>query len=240
MGHVERTSNLLGLVLTTAIGLLIGIVVPTSANAGTFTETATSGTQFADFSTNLVLNEFNLAGNQLTSVDVTFTAVTSSTATLTNNGSTTELGTFSVSSQLSFAPGAGAPSSFPSNTSTLYPIVTDLFFLGPGAQSSFPSPEIFDSSSTIITTNLSQYVGSGSFDESLSTLTTLFFNAGGENIAADSSTQDSGSITITYNYVPVSTTPLPAAFPLFASGLGAMGLFGWRRKRKNAVTLAAA
>jgi hypothetical protein len=29
----------------------------------------------------------------------------------------------------------------------------------------------------------------------------------------------------------VSTTPLPAALPLFATGLGAMGLFGWRRKR---------
>lgn len=32
---------------------------------------------------------------------------------------------------------------------------------------------------------------------------------------------------------PVTATPLPAALPLFATGLGAMGLFGWRRKRKN-------
>ena len=32
--------------------------------------------------------------------------------------------------------------------------------------------------------------------------------------------------------LPVSTTPLPATLPLFASGLGALGLFGWRRKRK--------
>ena len=30
----------------------------------------------------------------------------------------------------------------------------------------------------------------------------------------------------------VTITPLPAALPLFATGLGAMGLFGWRRKRK--------
>jgi len=29
-------------------------------------------------------------------------------------------------------------------------------------------------------------------------------------------------------------TPLPAAFPLFASGLGAFGLLGWPRKRKQA------
>ena len=27
-------------------------------------------------------------------------------------------------------------------------------------------------------------------------------------------------------------TPLPAALPLFATGLGALGLIGWRRKRK--------
>jgi PEP-CTERM motif-containing protein len=32
-----------------------------------------------------------------------------------------------------------------------------------------------------------------------------------------------------------SATPLPAAFPLFATGLGAIGLLGWRRKRKAAL-----
>jgi hypothetical protein len=37
-----------------------------------------------------------------------------------------------------------------------------------------------------------------------------------------------------------TTTPLPAALPLFATGLGVMGLLGWRRKRKNAAALAAA
>jgi hypothetical protein len=30
-----------------------------------------------------------------------------------------------------------------------------------------------------------------------------------------------------------ATTPLPAALPLFASGLGALSLLGWRRKRKT-------
>jgi hypothetical protein len=36
------------------------------------------------------------------------------------------------------------------------------------------------------------------------------------------------------------TTPIPGALPLFATGLGGLGLLGWRRKRKNAVALAAA
>ena len=32
--------------------------------------------------------------------------------------------------------------------------------------------------------------------------------------------------------VSIHPTPLPAALPLFATGLGALGLLGWRRKRK--------
>ena len=38
----------------------------------------------------------------------------------------------------------------------------------------------------------------------------------------------------------IGTTPLPAALPLFATGLGALGLLGWRRKRKNAAAHVAA
>jgi hypothetical protein len=37
---------------------------------------------------------------------------------------------------------------------------------------------------------------------------------------------------------PVAT-PLPAALLLYATGLGAMGLFGWRRKRKASAPIAA-
>ena len=37
----------------------------------------------------------------------------------------------------------------------------------------------------------------------------------------------------------VLPSPLPATLPLFATGLGGLGLFGWRRKRKNATVIAA-
>jgi len=50
-----------------------------------------------------------------------------------------------------------------------------------------------------------------------------------------------GDRTAEYQISPSQTTvPLPAALPLFASGLGAMGLLGWRRKRKKGAALAAA
>jgi hypothetical protein len=41
------------------------------------------------------------------------------------------------------------------------------------------------------------------------------------------------------NYT-VTATPLPAALPLFATGVGALSLLGWRKRRKAAAALAAA
>jgi hypothetical protein len=40
-----------------------------------------------------------------------------------------------------------------------------------------------------------------------------------------------GANSVSFEAV-ISGTPLPGALPLFASGLGAFGLIGWRRKRK--------
>jgi hypothetical protein len=46
------------------------------------------------------------------------------------------------------------------------------------------------------------------------------------------------SIGVTGEADPVGATPLPAALPLFATGLGALGLLGWRRKKKAAALAA--
>ena len=52
----------------------------------------------------------------------------------------------------------------------------------------------------------------------------------------------SGTVDGTLALIEIGTapgaTPLPAALPLFASGLGALGLLGWRRKRKAAALAA--
>jgi hypothetical protein len=65
----------------------------------------------------------------------------------------------------------------------------------------------------------------------VSGLTYLFENPAGHNL-------QSGTYSV--SAPSVSTTPLPAALPLFATGLGALALLRWRRKQKNAAAIAAA
>jgi hypothetical protein len=46
------------------------------------------------------------------------------------------------------------------------------------------------------------------------------------------------SFRITQLSYGTTETPVPAALPLFASGLGVMGFLGWRRRRKKAIAMA--
>ena len=60
------------------------------------------------------------------------------------------------------------------------------------------------------------------------------------NTISNDCTNVSGGFTnVSSGLNGINATPLPAALPLFATGLGAMGLLGWRRKRKNAAAIAA-
>jgi hypothetical protein len=68
----------------------------------------------------------------------------------------------------------------------------------------------------------------------LDPLNTLAFITGVTFVGAGSFTGTQTPIT-----TEVLATPLPAALPLFASALGAMGFLGWRRKRKVAAPAAA-
>ena len=45
------------------------------------------------------------------------------------------------------------------------------------------------------------------------------------------------SENVTFTPVAETETPIPAALPLFATGLAALGLLGWRRKRKQALSI---
>jgi hypothetical protein len=51
-------------------------------------------------------------------------------------------------------------------------------------------------------------------------------------ITANTPSTEAANLSI--DLTAITPTPLPAALPLFAAGLGAMGFAGWRRKRKAA------
>ena len=67
------------------------------------------------------------------------------------------------------------------------------------------------------------------------------WNISSTGTAIDGGIIDFGNITApfipnTAVNPPPAVTPLPAALPLFATGLCALGLFGWRRKRQRLMT----
>jgi len=80
----------------------------------------------------------------------------------------------------------------------------------------------------------------------VATLTGFFISdlePGGSLVAPPASTFVSEDTPFTFNNHNITAsvisdvevvTPLPAALPLFATGLGALGLLGWRRKKKQA------
>jgi len=80
-------------------------------------------------------------------------------------------------------------------------------------------------------------IGFTSVDTSLGLVATgdLFFTAGGDistlNAQQPYFNYPFGEAPVTGS-LTINTTPLPAALPLFASGLAGLGLLGWRRKRK--------
>jgi hypothetical protein len=102
-----------------------------------------------------------------------------------------------------------------------------------------------------------EYVGnpvSNSFDVNAGVITSVFFVSLGvlnstccslrmsdPNFAGLSnnpgSVADDPNAGLTFTLVP-EVVPLPAALPLFAGGLGALGLLGWRRKKKAAALAA--
>jgi hypothetical protein len=107
--------------------------------------------------------------------------------------------------------------------SSLYQGLQDGILAAAGSQS-----EIFTSTNPGVN-NLWQTETMLFTASSNTTLISLLGNSGSSYIGLD-------NVSVTF----VSGTPLPAALPLFVTGLGVMGLFGWRRKRNAAATLAAA
>lgn len=108
--------------------------------------------------------------------------------------------------------------------------------IGPDSAGGFAHAGVYDNANPSVSNHNPVVLGSATFVISmlgvnpLSTISNVVFQFG----------TDTGSRLVTgvcelgCPSTSLSETPLPGALPLFASGLGALGLFGWRRKRKSA------
>lgn len=107
--------------------------------------------------------------------------------------------------------------SFVTATAEAFPVILDGFTVAPTTN--------FDFSATKLA---APFIGIGIFPATFDYFASCPGGCGG--------TGWFGNLQLIYTYDPPgdAVTPLPAALPLFATGLGALGLLGWRRKRKQA------
>jgi hypothetical protein len=84
----------------------------------------------------------------------------------------------------------------------------------------------FQSNSTDITSSITTPYTYFPVAAGYTALTELYYNG--------SSVLDGDVLSVT---ATVGATPIPAALPLFASGLAGLGLLGWRRKRGRAIPI---
>ena len=157
-------------------------------------------------------------------------------------------------SGVTFDDGGTASGSFTIDTSTgqltTFDIITTSTSLFPAFEynNSSATQNVFDLSSFVIASNANQFhLLSMFFADPLSSPGTDLLQLIGPCPPGSCESDYPFTLNarlITAGEAIVSSAPLPAALPLFASGLGGMGLFGWWRKRKDklksAVALAAA
>jgi hypothetical protein len=200
-------------------GLITCIVLAgnTTAWAGTCT-TSTFDTYFASgFSCTVGDLEFSNFTSYADTVTGGAGAVTPSSITVTPGGSDAT----SLDLTLTFT--ALSASSNQTSTVTFDYVVTPLNgFALPGANT-YNWTETYSGTGTTIINSL--YTIPGGFPTTASLQDFASIEASGGTAG--------GVTTNTYEDAwYVAATPIPAALPLFASGLGALGLLGWRRKRK--------
>jgi hypothetical protein len=160
--------------------------------------------------------------------------------------------TFSSDSQALISAAAGGSGQFSNNPSG----VTVAFFRG-GVGDTMNVPSGFNTGFSFFyadqvgfTGNVSVYSGLNATGDLLATLSLpstpnpytvwvpigVSFAGTAESVVFSGSANFIGFDDITLGSATPGTVPLPAALPLFATGLGVLGLLGWHRKRKSSGT----
>jgi hypothetical protein len=208
-------------VAAASVVVLLGVFAPSSGRANTITQTVT----LLDPNS---LHGYTTGSTSFSQFDPTLGALNAVTFAIA--GATTDYPYMSIGTSFGNYSGAAGTQDYQANTPSGLLIIYKSVYLsnnsGTGAYTNLQATS---------DPTLGPYIGTGAL-----TLSALYARSAGESLSlSDFGTSNQGRpgpslaplIAITYDYT-VAATPLPAALPLFASGLGALGLLGWRRKRK--------
>jgi hypothetical protein len=210
------------------------VLVSNCGYAATLTYSQTwSGT--APIDDNLTLEQFNPGLGTLTGVELVLNA--SATEVLEVLNFTDEPLSFtngSASTPITVTGPAGTSTSVTASVSGVSGTVPGvLFSITPFAG----TLETLSNSAAVLPADFGFYEGLGTFMFNL-LANTGTYGGTGNNLGFGGSMTANGNVTVEYTYDAVAT-PLPAGLPLFATGLGVLGVLGRRRKRKNAAAIVA-
>lgn len=193
-----------------------------AATSGPFSDSVTAPTDLVDVV--LSLPQFDPSLGTLASIDWEFEGSIVGTIQLTNNNQTSSLVSASTQSTFFFSGPGGQPLANFSVSGSTGPQN-----LAAGESSVFPVSGSDSLSGTL--GPLAAFIGLGTLDVTVSTLTGILISGGGGNIASVQVTDATALFRLTYNYEEdVDVIPLPAAGWLLLTALGGLAVAGRRRK----------
>jgi PEP-CTERM motif len=212
---------------------LLAAMGASSMFAGTisYTSSPTTFTGVTDFTTNLLLQKFNLAGQTLTGVEIDYSVSSiTSLLKLTNTSNIVETFTFHSTTDFS-ATLLGGPDALPDVILTN--LNTGSVTFAAGQVNNYAPPNITKTGSSL-NPGLAPdafYIGSGFFTLQGSTSSFSSFNGGGGNINVAQATNGTIAASVIYTYT-ANTAPEPTTMTLFGGALLGIGFFARKRAKK--------